>query len=51
MLRHDYEDQKFVLQTELLKLQAWMKATQQRLILLFEGRDAAGIHPSDRRPG
>lgn len=42
MLRRDYEDQKFVLQTELLKLQAWMKATQQRLILLFEGRDAAG---------
>ncbi|MDO9560158.1 MAG: hypothetical protein Q7J60_00910, partial [Bradyrhizobium sp.] len=42
MLRRDYEDQKFVLQTELLKLQAWMKATHQRIILLFEGRDAAG---------
>jgi len=42
MLRRDYEDQKFTLQTELLKLQAWMKATQQRLIILFEGRDAAG---------
>ena len=27
MLRRDYEDQKFVLQTELLKLQAWMKST------------------------
>jgi polyphosphate kinase 2 len=42
MLRHDYEDQKFVLQTELLKLQSWIKTAQQRLIILFEGRDAAG---------
>jgi len=42
MFRRDYEEQKFVLQTELLKLQNWMKETQQRLVLLFEGRDAAG---------
>jgi len=42
MLRRDYEDQKFVLQTELLKLQAWVKLTKQRLVILFEGRDAAG---------
>ena len=42
MLRSDYEAQKFILQTELLKLQAWVKATNQRLIILFEGRDAAG---------
>ena len=42
MLRRDYEKQKFILQTELLKLQAWVKATQQRLVILFEGRDAAG---------
>ncbi len=42
MLRRDYEDQKFLLQTELLKLQAWVKTTRQRLIILFEGRDAAG---------
>jgi polyphosphate kinase len=42
MLRRDYEQQKFLLQTELLKLQAWMKDSRQRLILLFEGRDAAG---------
>jgi polyphosphate kinase 2 len=42
MLRRDYEQQKFVLQTELLKLQAWAKATRQRLVILFEGRDAAG---------
>ena len=42
MLRKDYEREKFVLQTELLKLQSWVKETQQRVIILFEGRDAAG---------
>ncbi len=42
MLRRDYEKQKFVLQTELLKLQAWVKETRQRIVILFEGRDAAG---------
>ena len=42
MLRRDYEQQKFVLQTELLKLQAWVKDSRQRVVILFEGRDAAG---------
>ena len=42
MLRRDYEREKFVLQTELLKLQAWVKESRQRVIILFEGRDAAG---------
>ncbi len=42
MLRKDYEQEKFVLQTELLKLQSWIKDAQQRLVILFEGRDAAG---------
>ena len=42
MLRRDYEEQKFVLQAELLKLQAWVKSTRQRLVIVFEGRDAAG---------
>ena len=42
MLRRDYEREKFILQTELLKLQSWVKATDQRLVILFEGRDAAG---------
>ena len=42
MFRKDYEEQKFALQTELLKLQNWMKEARQRLVLLFEGRDAAG---------
>ena len=42
MLRKDYEEQKFALQVELLKLQSWVKEARQRLIILFEGRDAAG---------
>ena len=42
MLRKDYEAEKFVLQTELLKLQQWVRESQQRVVLLFEGRDAAG---------
>jgi polyphosphate kinase 2 len=37
-----YEAQKRTLQVELLKLQAWVKATGQRVVILFEGRDAAG---------
>ena len=42
MLRKDYEREKFVLQTELLKLQQWVRETEQRIVILFEGRDAAG---------
>ncbi len=37
-----YEAQKRLLQVELLKLQAWVKETGQRVVILFEGRDAAG---------
>lgn len=40
--RKSYEEQKYRLQVELLKLQAWVKETGQRLVILFEGRDAAG---------
>jgi len=42
MSRKNYEAQKYLLQVELLKLQAWVKETRQRVVLLFEGRDAAG---------
>src|SRR5690606_41664 len=31
-----------LLQLELLKLQAWIEESGQRLVILFEGRDAAG---------
>ena len=40
--RSTYEKDKFRLQVELLKLQAWVKETGQRVVILFEGRDAAG---------
>lgn len=40
--RKRYEKQKYELQVELLKLQAWVKETGQRVVILFEGRDAAG---------
>jgi polyphosphate kinase len=40
--RKTYEAQKYQLQVELLKLQAWAKESGQRIVILFEGRDAAG---------
>lgn len=40
--RKSYEKQKYHLQVELLKLQAWVKSSKQKVIILFEGRDAAG---------
>ncbi len=42
MSRRRYEAQKYQLQVELLKLQNWVKETNQRVVMLFEGRDAAG---------
>jgi polyphosphate kinase 2 len=42
MRRSAYETQKYRLQVELLKLQAWVKETGQRVVIVFEGRDAAG---------
>ncbi|MBV7433833.1 polyphosphate kinase 2 [Cardiobacteriaceae bacterium TAE3-ERU3] len=42
MRRKTYEKQKYHLQVELLKLQKWVKETGQRLVIVFEGRDAAG---------
>ncbi len=40
--RRKYERQKAELQVELLKMQLWAKETGQRIVMLFEGRDAAG---------
>ena len=37
-----YEEHKEELQVELLKVQNWVKQTGQRIVTLFEGRDAAG---------
>jgi hypothetical protein len=38
----EYDRHKRLLQIELLKLQNWIKETGERLVILFEGRDAAG---------
>ena len=42
MSRKNYEKQKYRLQVELLKLQAWIRESQEKLVIIFEGRDAAG---------
>ena len=40
--RKIYEKHKAELQVELLKVQKWVEETGQKIIILFEGRDAAG---------
>jgi polyphosphate kinase 2 len=42
MSREEYNREKRLLQIELLKLQYWAKDTGNRLVIAFEGRDAAG---------
>ncbi|WP_246879315.1 polyphosphate kinase 2 [Chromobacterium violaceum] len=42
MRRAEYERLKQELQIELLKVQSWVKETGQKIVILFEGRDAAG---------
>ncbi|MEV0585289.1 polyphosphate kinase 2 [Nonomuraea sp. NPDC050310] len=42
MERAEYDRTKRLLQIELVKLQYWIKDTGTRLVILFEGRDAAG---------
>ena len=37
-----YEVEKAKLQIELLKVQSWVKETGQKIVVIFEGRDAAG---------
>ena len=40
--RTEYEKRKKELQIELLKVQNWVRETGQKIVILFEGRDAAG---------
>jgi len=40
--RKEYEKELRKLQTELCSLQDWVKATGERIVVIFEGRDAAG---------
>lgn len=40
--RKEYEKAKRKLQIELLKFQAWVKESNEKVVIIFEGRDAAG---------
>jgi len=42
LTREEYDHQKRLLQVELLKLQYWVQDTGHRIVVVFEGRDAAG---------
>jgi polyphosphate kinase 2 (PPK2 family) len=42
MKRNDYEQELHKLQAELCKLQDWGKYKGLRVMIIFEGRDAAG---------
>ena len=44
-----YEKELYDLQVELLKLQEWVKRTGQKIVVIFEGRDAAGKGGTIRR--
>ena len=49
--RAHYFSQLFRLQSELVKLQDWVVESHQKVVILFEGRDAAGLaSPGRRRP-
>ena len=49
LARGDYADAKRALQIELLKLQRSVKSSGQRLLIVFEGQDAAGKGGTIRR--
>jgi polyphosphate kinase 2 len=42
MKSEEYLEEIELLQIELVKMQAWVKETGERIVMLFEGRDAAG---------
>lgn len=42
LAKKEYEAELFQLQVELVKLQEWVKKIGARVVILFEGRDAAG---------
>jgi polyphosphate kinase 2 len=47
--RGEYEEQLHLLQIELVKAQRWVKESNERVCVLFEGRDAAGKGGTIRR--
>ena len=42
MTRQEYDVTKRLLQIEMLKVQRWVKESSEKVVVLFEGRDAAG---------
>jgi polyphosphate kinase len=42
MKTKEYESEKRLLQIELLKVQKWLRTENQKIVTIFEGRDAAG---------
>jgi polyphosphate kinase len=46
-----YEAELFRLQAELVKVQEWVRAEQARIVVIFEGRDAAGKGSTIKRVG
>jgi polyphosphate kinase 2 len=42
MKTSDYEEEVELLHIELVKMQSWVKESGERVVLIFEGRDAAG---------
>src|SRR5690348_5559814 len=40
--RKKYEQELHKLQTKLVEMQDWVKSTDAKIVVLFEGRDAAG---------
>jgi polyphosphate kinase 2 len=40
--KREYEEIKSLLQVELLKVQRWVKESGKKVVIIFEGRDAAG---------
>ena len=49
MRKQPYEQHKAELQAELLKVQKWVKESGERIVIIFEGRDAAGKGGSIKR--
>ena len=49
MPRKPYEQHKAELQAELLKAQRWVKQSSGKIVIIFEGRDAAGKGGSIKR--
>ncbi len=45
-----YEAELLRLQGELVKLQRWVKQNGERVVIIFEGRDAAGKGGTIKRP-